>query len=126
MPRRMRFVHDRVLDVVEAFFEECELKTAEDVAAWRRDVEKELARFGKKVDLLINLDGLVVRPNVSRHFGEQRAQVLAQFAARSFRYGGDLPTRTSVFTTSVLEGTDANVHPTREAALAALLAARKG
>jgi hypothetical protein len=121
----MRFIYDEALDVVEAFFEGWELKTAEDVVAWRREVEKELGRFGRKVDLLINLDGLVVRPRVSKFFGEERAEVLARYTTRSFRYGGDPWTRTAVFTSAVRWGADANVYPSREAAVAALLAARR-
>lgn len=121
----MRFVFDEALDLVEASFDACELRTETDVLAWRAEVERELGRFGRKVDLLINLDGLIVRPTASRAFGEQRSQVLGRFAKRSFRYGGDRLTRTTVFTSSVLVGADANVHPSREAALAALLEARR-
>lgn len=113
------------LDVVEARFDGCELRTPADVARWRSDVEKELGRFGKKVDLLIDLDGLVVRPSAAKLFGEYRSDVLSRFTRRSFRYGGDAATRTSVFTSAVLTGAQANVHPTRAAALAALLEDRE-
>lgn len=123
--QQMRFEVHKDLDVVEATFHGCELKTPGDVAKWRSDVERELARFGKKVDLLINLDGLVVRPGAARLFGEYRSDVLSRFTRRSFRYGGDSPTRTSVFTSSVLTGAQANVHPTRAQALAALLEDRE-
>jgi len=120
----MRFVFFEEQDVVEALFDHCEIKTLDDVLAWRASVERELGRFGKKVDLLINLDGLVVRPAAARVFGEHRSQVLARFTNRSFRYGGDNATRTSVFTSAVFTGADANVYPSRDAALAALLDAR--
>lgn len=121
----MRFVLDEQYQFVEAFFDGCELRTLADVMAWRTGVERELARFGHKVELLINLDGLVVRPSAARAFGEHRSQVLSQFVNRSFRYGGDAATRTSVFTSSVFTGADANVYPSRSAALAALLEARR-
>ncbi|APR77558.1 Hypothetical protein A7982_02905 [Minicystis rosea] len=121
---QMRFTVDDRDDVVEAVFEGWELRTQSDVLRWRSAVERELARFGRKVDLLINLDGLVVRPGVSSFFGEHRSAVLATYTKRSFRYGGDSATRTTVFTTSVLTGAAANVYPSRAAALAALKAAR--
>jgi hypothetical protein len=117
----MRFELLRELDVVEATFAHCEIKTPADVAKWRADVEQQLERFGKKVDLLIDLDGLVVRPAAARLFGEYRSDVLRRFTRRSYRYGGDRATRTSVFTSSVLTGAHANVYPTRALALAALL-----
>ncbi len=125
MKQQMRFELLEDLDVVEAIFHGCELRTPGDVATWRSDVERELGRFGKKVDLLINLDGLIVRPAAARLFGEYRSYVLSRFTRRSFRYGGDTPTRTSVFTSSVLTGAHANVHPTRALALAALLEDRE-
>lgn len=117
----MRFELLRELDVVEATFTGCEIRTPADVAKWRADVEKHLERFGKKVDLLIALDGLVVRPAAARLFGEYRSEVLRRYTRRSYRYGGDSATRTSVFTSSVLTGAQANVYPTRDLALAALL-----
>ncbi len=121
----MRFDHLKELDIVEATFAGCELKSTADVVKWRAQVERELGRFGKKVDLLIDLDGLVVRPAAARLFGEYRSDVLSRFTRRSYRYGGDSATRTSVFTSSVLTGAQANVHATRQLALAALVEDRK-
>ena len=121
---RVWFEHDRSLDVVEALFESYELASEAGVVRWRQEVERGLARFGRKVDLLIRLDGLVVRPAACRFFGEHRSQVLARHTHQSFRYGGDGATRTTVFTSSVLHGAEANVYPTRQAALDALLEAR--
>lgn len=125
MGTHMRFVLDEQYDIVEAFFEAYELRSAADVLAWRAKVERELGRFGHKVDLLINLDGLVVRPAAAKLYGEHRSQLLALFANRSFRYGGDNATRTTVFTTSVFTGAEANVFPSRREALEALLDDRR-
>ncbi len=117
----MRFVLlDEKRGIVEALFTGFELRTEADVARWKAGVERELARFGRKVMLLINLDGLSVRPGASKAFGLHRAQVLERFAVHSFRYGGDGSTKTTVFTTAVLSGAEANHYPTREAALEAL------
>jgi hypothetical protein len=120
-----RFTLDPLHGFVEASFTNYILRTEADVIAWRAEVERELGRFGRKVDLLINLDGLAVKPSASRAFGVNRAAVLTQFTNISVRYGGDLATQTTVFTTAVRDGADANVYPTREAAVAALLEARR-
>jgi hypothetical protein len=123
VPREsLRFVVlDDKLGVVEALFSGFELRTEADVLRWKTSVERELARFGRRVTLLINLDGLSVRPAAAKAFGAHRAQVLERFALRSFRYGGDGTTKTTVFTTSVLSGAEANIHPSREEALPALM-----
>jgi hypothetical protein len=120
----MRFELDRATDVVTATFRSCVLTTPADVVRWRQRTEAELRKFGRKVDLLIDLEGLSVRAGASNAFGEHRAQILARFTNRSYRYNGDPVTRTTIFTTAVLFKAPANVHPTREDALAALLADR--
>lgn len=122
---KMSFAHDPLHDVVTATFTDCVLTTPADVARWRREVEQELGRFGKKIDLLINLDGLVVKPGASRSFGRERREVLAKYTIRSFRYGGDTQSRTSIFTSAVIDGAAANVYESRDQALAALLETRK-
>lgn len=111
--------------LVEAKFRDVYLRDPEDVDEWARRVDIELQRFGGKVDLLIDLEGLHVHPGASRHFGFVRANVLAKHARRSVRYGPDRWTATSVNTSRVLNGADANIHESREAALEALLEARR-
>lgn len=122
---RIEFHHDVVNDVVTAYFENCILETAEDAVRWQSEVEESLARFGRKVDLLINLDGLNVRFAAGRAFGKARAEVLAKFAIHSFRYGGDATTRTFVSTSGMITGAEVNAYQTREDALAALLETRR-
>jgi hypothetical protein len=121
----IRFLHDRAYDVVEAKFFDVVLETTADVLRWRREVEQHLSSFGRRVDLLIDLDGLVVRPAATQFFGEQRSQVLMRFSIRSFRYNGSLSTLSSISQTARLYGAAANVHPNRASALAALLAERR-
>lgn len=121
----IRFLHDRAYDVVEAKFFDVVLETTADVLRWRREVEQHLTPFGRRVDLLIDLDGLVVRPAASQFFGEQRSQVLMRFSIRSFRYNGSQSTLSSISQTARLYGAAANVHPNRASALAALLAERR-
>ena len=122
---RMEFHHDVSNDVVTAHFENCVLETADDALRWQAEVEKELARFGRKVDLLINLDGLIVRFAAGRAFGRARAEVLERFAIHSFRYGGDETTRTFVNTSGMITGAEVNAFSNREQAMAALLELRR-
>ena len=121
----IRFLHDRVYDVFEAKFVNVVLETNSDVLRWRREVEAQLKPAGRRVDLLIDLDGLVVKPSASRFFGEQRAQVLMLHTNRSFRYNGSRNTLSSISETAKLYGAAANVYPNRAAALAALLEERR-
>lgn len=116
----MRFRYLKEDDAVLAEFENVELVTPADAQKWAREVDLRLASFGKKVDLLINLDGLKVRPGASREFGKLRAKVLAKHSNQSYRFGGDRSTLTSVHTSAVLEQTAANVYGSFEEARTAL------
>jgi hypothetical protein len=124
MPWTVRFLYDVDLDAVHASFANCVLADGRDVEQWEREVSRRLASFGRKVDLLIDLTGLMVKPSASAAFGEARTRTLERYTLRSFRYGADRSTRTSVFTSAAIHGAAANVYPTREAAVAALIAAR--
>lgn len=120
----MRFLHDSALDVVESISDQVVLNSPADVDEWATHVSDALAGFGKKVWLLINLDGLVVRPTASAAFGKRRAEVLQRFARASVRYGGDPWTLVSISTSAERHHTHGNVFATREEALRFLLALR--
>ncbi|MGH1342822.1 MAG: hypothetical protein ACRBN8_14770 [Nannocystales bacterium] len=122
---KVQFVSLDALDVVEALFEGVYLADASDVGEWERRVRARLDEFGGKVDLLISLEGLRVKPAASRRFGESRAAVLADYAACSFRYGADPWTATSISTSSVIDGADENLFHTRAEALEALVQRRR-
>jgi len=115
---RFRFLPEE--QAVLAEFENVELQTPADASRWAKEVAVRLAAFGHKVDLLIDLDGLRVKPAASREFGRQRADVLARHTRRSFRFGGDRSTLTSVHTSAVLENAAANVYASFEEARDAL------
>jgi hypothetical protein len=89
MAWKMTFDYDEEHDVVTASFEDCILNNSLDVARWRTEVEGHLSKYPSKVDLLINLDGLVVKYTAGRVFGRERSEVLARYTLRSFRFGGD-------------------------------------
>lgn len=120
----LRFQHHPFDDVIEAFFDDVTLANVEDVNRWEGDVRLQLASYGRKVLLLICLDGLVVKPSVTAAFGVARSSVLADHAIASVRYGGDGWTRMSIHTSAVRYHTHGDVFPSRETALTALLAQR--
>lgn len=125
MPWSMRFEYDASLDAVHASFSDCVLSVPKDVERWEREVKARLATFGRRVDLLIDLSGLVVKSVVGSLFGEARARVLGTYANHSFRYGADRSTRISVLTSSAIHGVDANVFATRDEAINALIQSRR-
>jgi hypothetical protein len=119
------FTYDAVNDVVDAAFRDVILENDDDVACWHREVERRFQRYGRPVDLIINLDGLIVKPSAARAFGAHRAEVLAEHTRVSYRFNGNPQTRTSIYTSAVIHGADANIYESREEALKALLAHRE-
>jgi hypothetical protein len=124
MSGRMSFEYDPQNDVVHARFTRYLLVSAADVQQWRADMEEKLAPFGRKVDLLIDLDGLEVTFTAGRLFGQARREVLERFTQRAYSYGGDEMTRMFLSTSGVLHGHPVNQHETRMQALMALLSDR--
>lgn len=122
----MSFTYDPANDVVDAAFRDVILETEEDVLCWRREVERRFQRYGRPVDLIIDLEGLIVKPSAARSFGAHRAEVLAEHTRVSYRFNGNLQTRTSIYTSAVIHGADANVYESRDEALKALIANRSG
>jgi hypothetical protein len=124
MAWKIAFDYDEQHDVVTATFEDCILNNALDVARWRTEVEGHLSKFPSKVDLLIDLNGLVVKYTAGRVFGRERSEVLMRYTRRSFRYGGDEMTRMFVSTSGVINGAAVNVYRSRDEAMKALLSDR--
>lgn len=124
MSWRMSFEYDPQHDVVLARFTRCLLVSATDVQNWRLDVEEKLKAFGRKVDLLVDLDGLEVTFTAGRLFGQARREVLERYTARVCCYGGDEMTRMFLSTSGVLHGNPVNQYETQVQALVALLADR--
>ena len=124
MSGRMTFEYDPQNDVVIARFTRFLLVSAADVQQWRADMEEKLAQFGRKVDLLIDLDGLEVTFTAGRLFGQARREVLERFTQRAYCFGGDDMTRMFLSTSGVLHGHPVSQYETRVQALLALLADR--
>ena len=116
---------DEPTDVDTANFTDCLLTNEADVMRWRREVEEHLSKYPGKVDLLINLDGLVVKFTAGRIFGKERREVLERYTHRSYRFGGDEMTRMFVLTSGAINGAAVNHYSTRDEALAALKSERE-
>ncbi|MDY7226425.1 hypothetical protein [Hyalangium rubrum] len=125
MARSMSFEYDPQHDLVRVQFSRCLLVNAQDVQNWRADVEEKLSIFGRKMDLLIDLDGLEVTFTAGRLFGQARREVLERFAGRAFFYGGDELTKMFLSTSGVLHGHPVHQSESRERAMLALLADRE-
>ena len=121
----MSFDYDVQNDVVTANFTDCVLVSEADVLRWRAEVEEHLSKYPSRVDLLINLDGLVVKFTAGRVFGKERREVLERYTHRSYRFGGDEMTRMFVLTSGAINGAAVNHFNTRDEALAALTAERE-
>lgn len=119
------FTYDADHDIVDAAFRDVILENDEDILCWRREVERRFQRYGRPVDLIINLDGLIVKPSAARSFGAHRAEVLSEHTRVSYRFNGNPQTRTSIYTSAVIHGADANIYESRDDALKALLAHRE-
>jgi len=96
-----------------------------EVLVRTREVEGHLSKYPGKVDLLINLDGLVVKFTAGRVFGKERREVLERYTHRSYRFGGDEMTQMFVLTSGAINGAAVNHYTSREEALAALKAERE-
>lgn len=125
MNSSMRFEFLSDCEAVHASFTNYVLEEKADVDRWEREVSQKLAGFGRKVDLIIDMNGLVVRAKAGSAFGTARARVLKTYAKHSVRYGGDRATRTSVLTSAAIHAIEANFNETKEDAIAALRALRK-
>lgn len=125
MSRSMSFEYDPKHDLVHVQFTRCLLVNAQDVQNWKLDMEEKLSIFGRKMDLLIDLDGLEVTFTAGRLFGQARREVLERYALRAYCYGGDEMTKMFLSTSGVLHGNPVQQAESRERALLGLLAERE-
>lgn len=117
---RLTFTHLPAHDAVHARFENVELVTPADALRWSKETSAKLEPFGRKMYLIIDLAGLVVKPTAAKEFGRLRAEVLAKYAVASYRYGGDRATVTTVYTSAVLHNAAANHYGSFDEAIAAM------
>src|SRR5262245_52240942 len=120
MSWKIEHTYDPVLNVVNARFTDVRLQTPADVERWRRESEAQYLAIGKRVDLLVDLDGLDVSAPVRPEWTVARRYLAEKYIGRIYRYNGKAWTRTHIYTGAVLEKAGGEVHATREAALEAL------
>jgi hypothetical protein len=97
------------------------LETAADARAFAKEIDREMSKLGKKVDIIVNLGELVVKPAAVAAYDEERQRMFSAYARRAYRYGGSSLVRTRILTSSTLHDQAANVHATFGDARAALL-----
>jgi hypothetical protein len=101
------------------------LETAADARAFAKEIDREMTKLGKKVDIIVNLGELVVKPAAVSTYDEERQRMFAAYALRAYRYGGSPLVRTRILTSSTIHDQAANVFATFEDARAALLRDRE-
>ena len=97
------------------------IETVAHVRAFATEIDRELGKLGKKVDIIVDLGELVVRPAAVRAYDEERQKLFSAYALRAYRYHGSARGRTRILTSSTLHGQAANVFATFDEARAALL-----
>src|SRR5262249_20064526 len=113
-------LYDPALDVVNARFTDVRLQTPADVERWKNESEAQYKAIGKRVDLLVDLDGIDVSAAVRHEWALARRYLADKYIGKIYRFNGKAWTRTHIYTGAVLDNAGGEVHPTREAALAAL------
>jgi hypothetical protein len=125
MARYAKVSYDESLDFVHIQYLPVALETKADVLAFSREIDAVMKPLGKKVDIIIDLGDLVVKPAAMAAYDEERQRMIGAYARRAYRYNGSGAVRTKILTSSTLHDQAANVFPTFEKARDALLADRK-
>jgi len=97
------------------------LENGADARAFAKEIDREMSKLEKKVDIIVNLGELVVKPAAVATYDEERQRMFAAYALRAYRYGGSALVRTRILTSSTLHDQAANVFATFDEARAALL-----
>jgi hypothetical protein len=121
-----RCVYRKDLDVVIVTVS-LRIQTEHDVRAW---VEEYSGYFktnfpGRKVDVILDLQGFELSAKAASAFGVARAQMLSEFNGLTYRVHIASTARVAMYTSSVLTGAPANEYRTISEAIAALLEDRR-
>jgi hypothetical protein len=125
MPRYAKVEFDKALDVAHIQYLPVALETAAEVAAFAKEIDREMTKLGRKVDIIVDLGDLVVKPAAVAAYDVERQRMFAAYALRAYRYHGSSLVRTRILTSSTLHDQRANVFPSFEEARDALLADRQ-
>lgn len=125
MARYARVTYDDALDFAHIEYLPVVLEKPADVAAFASEIDAVMSKLGRKVDIIVDLGELVVKPAAVAKYDEERLRMFGAYAKRAYRYHGSALVRTRILTSSTLHDQRANVHASFEQARAALLADRK-
>jgi hypothetical protein len=116
----IRHRYDKTGDFMHVEFKDVVLATPADVDRWRAEVEEFYKPIGRKLNVLINLDGLALKPSAASAFARARAYINGKYHVRVYRYSGNVQTRTTLLTGAVHEKADVDVYASYDEALSAL------
>ncbi len=124
MSRYATVLYDEARDFVLIEYRPVTLATREDVEAFAFEIEVELSKLARKVDIIVNLGQLVVKPTAVVAYDEARQRMISLYALRAYRFSGSTLVRTRILTSSAINGQTANVFSSLPEALEALLSDR--
>jgi hypothetical protein len=116
----LRLTYDAVLGAWELLHHDVRLETSADVAEWRRQLTRELAKLGEvPVYCLIDVTDFDVADAMMSEYGRTVASIAHHFHG-VVRYGAPERTRNAVMLESMVFGFPTNLYPDRESAVKAL------
>ena len=116
--------YDAKRDFVHIRYKAAVLADDRDVMAFAAEIDPAMRGLGRKVDIIVDLGELVVKPAAMRAYDVTRQRMFRAYAKSAYRYSGSSLVRTKILTSSTLNSQTANVFETFDQALAALLADR--
>ena len=113
------FDYDQKLNIV--FIEpHWEVHTREDVDAFFAEYVRFFGALSKPAYMVVNIDHLRVHADIAGYYGELARSKVIQHLLGYARYGDDALARMLIRTSSSRAGIAANIHDSREQALAAV------
>lgn len=122
MGKFIEVTFDEKLDCAVIHNKAVAIETVADVAAWAKEVDAAFGRRrGKKIDIIVDLGEMVVRPSAVAAYDEERQRLFSAYAKGAYRYAGTGVVRTRILTSATIHGQSANLYATFEEARDALL-----
>lgn len=109
----------------ELRFTDCVVVTPDDADAFASALLARYETFDRLLDVVLCLDGLEVKSGARARFGAHRADLVRKYFRYSTRYSGAPLTRVFIATSAVLQNVEGVIYPSRDEAIAALVAMRQ-
>jgi hypothetical protein len=119
----IEFRHDTINDIVIAR-PTWVLETPGDVIGWYAEYERQLKRFGRRMDYIIVLDDFDIAPAVASFWGEYRAKMVQRIMRHSCRVRASRRVQTFINTSGARFDAATDVAGTIQEATAVILALR--